>query len=128
MPAETPPGPDPAEVAWARSIQYAEELAAALDALEESRGLGRLAGRMKPAALAKAIRSLAAARAALSRDARPARAGRDAAGSARARGARRLPVTGPHAPARARPAEAASPARATTRQIAVVWARDRPSS
>jgi hypothetical protein len=65
MPEIEPTGPDPAEVAWTRAVQYAEKLAEALDQLEESRGLGRLTGRMKPASIAKAARTLSAARAAL---------------------------------------------------------------
>ena len=65
MPEIPPPGPDPAEVAWTRAVQYAEKLAEALDQPEESRSLGRLTGRMKAASIAKALRTFSAARAAI---------------------------------------------------------------
>ena len=60
-------GPDPSTAAWSRAQQYLDRLFDALDALEEAGGLTRAAevGGWRASPLAKATRSIEAARDAL---------------------------------------------------------------
>jgi hypothetical protein len=62
MPETDPPAPDPALVAWSRTLTMAEKLATAADALDDAGGVNQIARKIRPIALDRAIVALRSSR------------------------------------------------------------------